>query len=90
MAYNYLTEIDYSASGDTFYTGMVTSEANFLSIDNEIYNARKGEATLLAKMDAIDAAQSSGSGVLVSSNDTGGVGYLNGKLIVGEGIDFTE
>ncbi len=90
MGYNYLTKIDYSASGDTFYTGMVTAEANFLSIDNEIYNARKGEATLLAKMDAIDAAQSSGSGVLVSSNDTGGVGYLNGKLIVGEGIDFTE
>ena len=35
------------------------------------------------------AAASSGSGVLVSSNDTT-LGYLNGKLLAGEGIDLTE
>ena len=35
------------------------------------------------------AALAAGSGVLVSSNDTT-VGYLNGKLTAGEGIDLTE
>ena len=89
MAYNYLTEIDYSASGDTFYTGMVTSEANFLSIDNEIYDARGGESTLADRIQAVAAASTSGSGVLVSSDDTT-LGYLLTKLVAGESIDFTE
>ncbi len=89
MAYNYLTEIDYSASGDTFYTGMVTSEANFLSIDNEIYDARGGESTLADRIQAVAAASASGSGVLVSSDDTT-LGYLLTKLVAGESIDFTE
>ncbi len=88
MAYNYLTEIDYSASGDTFYTGMVTSEANFLSIDNEIYNARAGEASLSARIQEVAALSTSGSGILISSLDTD-LGYLDGKLLAGEGIDFT-
>lgn len=58
----------------------------------EISNARVGEATLLAKQQAQDtaiAALVSGSGVFVSANDTT-IGFLNGKLVVGEGIDLTE
>lgn len=45
-----------------------------------------------AKVDANTiavAALASGSGVVVSANDTT-VGYLNGKLVAGEGIEFTE
>ena len=51
MAYNYLTKIDYSANADTFYEGMVTSEANFLLLDNEIYAARGSAASLDARLD---------------------------------------
>jgi len=40
---------------------------------------------LFTAVDAIEA----GSGVLVSSNDST-VGYINGKLVAGEGIDLTE
>lgn len=43
----------------------------------------------LAAINAEVAAITTGSGVLVSSDDTT-VGYLNGKLLAGEGIDFTE
>lgn len=35
------------------------------------------------------AAITAGSGVLVSSNDST-VGYLNGKLVAGAGVQFTE
>jgi len=58
----------------------------------EVTAARDGEANLLAKIDAIDASiasLSSGSGVIVSANDTT-TGYLNGKLVAGEGVDLTE
>ena len=51
MAYNYLTEIDYSANTDTFYEGIVTAEANFLLLDNEIYAARGSAASLDARLD---------------------------------------
>jgi uncharacterized repeat protein (TIGR03837 family) len=50
------------------------------------------EANLLAKIDAIDASiasLSSGSGVIVSANDTT-TGYLNGNLVAGEWVDLTE
>ena len=43
----------------------------------------------LTELFAATAAITAGSGVLVSSDDTD-VGYLNGKLLAGEGIDFTE
>jgi hypothetical protein len=38
---------------------------------------------------ALYAALSAGSGVLVSSDD-GNIGYLNGKLLAGDNITFTE
>ena len=40
MTYYYLDEIDTSANADTFYEGMVSTEANFLLLDNEVYDAR--------------------------------------------------
>jgi len=43
----------------------------------------------LVEVNAEVAAIAAGSGVLVSSNDTT-VGYLNGKLVAGEGITLTE
>lgn len=58
----------------------------------EVVAARDGEASLLAKQDAQDAAMAAlaaGSGVTVSANDTT-VGVLNGKLLAGQGIVLTE
>jgi len=62
------------------------------ALETEITNARDGEANLLAKQDAQDvfiAALAAGSGVVISSNDTT-VGFVNGKLLAGENITFTE
>ena len=72
--------------------GVSTLDTRLDASELEVSNARDGEATLLAKNQAQDtaiAAATAGSGVLVSANDTT-LGYLNGKLVVGEGIDFTE
>jgi len=69
----------------------------------EVQTARDGEASLLGKIDAVQAyfqalmdamavsiaALSAASGVLISSNDIA-VGYLNGKLAAGDGISLTE
>lgn len=88
MAYYILTEIDTGIAGDTFKEGMITAAASFLILDNEVHNARDGEASLNAKLVAIEAVIASGSGVLVSSDDTT-VAYLDGKLLAGEAIDFT-
>jgi len=60
--------------------------------DAEVVAARDGESSLLNKINAIDTAVTAaiqGSGCWVSSNDTT-TGFLNGKLVAGEGIDFTE
>lgn len=60
--------------------------------DAEVVAARDGEATLIDKINAIDTAVTAavaGSGCWVSSNDST-TGYLNGKLVAGEGIDLTE
>lgn len=49
-------------------------------------------ASLDARLEAIEtdiSAIAAGSGVLVSANDTT-IGVLNGKLVAGEAIDFTE
>jgi hypothetical protein len=43
----------------------------------------------VAELFAAQAALAAGSGVLVSTNDAV-VGVLNGKLVAGEAIDFTE
>lgn len=67
---------------------LVKSNAAIESVDD----AETGHADLDARLDAMDnamAALAAGSGVVVSSNDTT-VGFLNGKLVVGEGLDFTE
>lgn len=59
---------------------------------SELIAGRDGESSLLAKQNAQDAsiaALATGSGVVVSSNDAT-VGYLNGKLVAGEGMDLTE
>jgi len=79
----------------TGYAGFVDAEANFTELyatKTEVEAARDGEANLLAKIDAIDdniTTLTVGTGCPVSSNDTT-PGYLNGKLLAGEGIDFTE
>lgn len=62
------------------------------AISTEVEDARDGETDLLTKIDAIDTAVgalASGSGVVISANDTT-AGFLNGKMLAGEGIDFTE
>lgn len=81
MAYVNLSEIDYSNLGDTWYEAIVKAEANFEILDPYI-------TTVDSHVESI-AALAAGSGVLISSNDTE-VGYLNGKLVAGEGIDLTE
>jgi len=43
----------------------------------------------IAELFAAVAALAAGGGILISSNDTT-AGYLNGKLVAGEGIDLTE
>jgi len=84
-----------SVTDSTGYAGFVDTDANFVvawAILQEVADARDGEANLLAKIDAIDAsiaALTVGTGCPVSANDTTS-GYLNGKLLAGEGIDFTE
>ena len=81
---------------DSVYTALYTKVngdiTELFTYATEIENARDGEANLLAKEDAQDAviaALTAGSGVLVSSNDTT-IGHLNGKLVAGEGVDLTE
>lgn len=67
-------------------------DALITTVTTEVTNARDGEASLLDKQNAQDAsiaALAAGSGVVVSVNDTT-VGYVNGKLVAGTGIDFTE
>jgi hypothetical protein len=81
--------IDTAAGGDTWYEGMVKVAANWAITETELTDARGSESTLDDRLDTIESTAASGSGVLVSANDTT-IGYLNGKLIVGEGIDFTE
>lgn len=54
---------------------------------NEVEAARDGEASLLEKEQAQDTAigaLSEGSGVLIDSGDS--VGYLNGKLVMGNNV----
>uniref|UniRef100_A0A6M3KAQ7 Tail protein n=1 Tax=viral metagenome TaxID=1070528 RepID=A0A6M3KAQ7_9ZZZZ len=94
MAMTYLTDIDNTSGGDTFYTGMVSTQANFVIVDgylSEIVAGRDSESTLLARSQAITAAIAAltvGTGCPVSADDTT-PGYLDGKLLAGEGIDFT-
>lgn len=62
-----------------------------------MYNATSGNFEIISSVaDAANAAAviavatlTAGSGVVISSNDTT-VGYLNGKLVAGEGMDLTE
>lgn len=93
---NDLTELFLIA---TEVTNARDGQANLLAkidamdvYDAELIAARDGESSLLNKINAIDLAVTAaiaGSGCWVSSNDTT-TGYLNGKLLAGEGIDLTE
>lgn len=79
----------------TGYSAMQDANSNFANVWPylaEIENARDGESTVLAKMNAIDANIATltvGTGCPVSSNDTT-PGYLNGKLVAGSGIELVE
>uniref|UniRef100_A0A6M3ILW6 Putative tail collar protein n=1 Tax=viral metagenome TaxID=1070528 RepID=A0A6M3ILW6_9ZZZZ len=94
MAMTYLTDIDTTSGADTFYVGMISTQANFVVVDGyiaEIVAGRDSEATLLARSQAITAAIAAltvGTGCPVSADDTT-PGYLDGKLLAGEGVDFT-
>lgn len=70
MAKNYLTDIDTGDGGDSVYQGFVTTDANIETIDNEIYDARSGEASLDA---AITAA-------VAPINGTGNVNIDGGAI----------
>jgi len=86
---NAIESVDDAESG---YTDLDTRLDGFDTSEAEVVAARDGEASLLAKQNVQDnaiAALAAGSGVVVSSNDTT-AGFLNGKLVAGEGIDFTE
>lgn len=83
---------------DSVYTALITKlnedVTEIYTYVAEIVAARDGQSTLLAQINALQASiaalqTGSISGLLVSSNDTT-VGYANGKLLAGEGIDFTE
>lgn len=56
--------------------------------DGQVTNGTKTVAEVEAAVDAV-AGLTAGSGVLVSSNDTT-VGFLNGKLVAGSHVVFTE
>ncbi len=61
-------------------------------LKSEVIAARDGEATLLAQIDALQAAilaVDGSNGSLISSNDST-PGFLNGKLLGGTGITLTE
>ena len=81
---------------DSVYSALLTKLADDLvelfAYATELETARGGNANLNTRLDAIETALgaiSTGNVMLVSSNDTTG-GYLNGKLLAGEGVDFTE
>lgn len=77
---------------DALKTKVNANDTELYTVKTEVEAARDGELSLLAKQQAQDsaiAALAAGSGVVISPNDTT-TGFLNGKLIAGEGVDFTE
>lgn len=81
---------------DTGYAALYTKVNNdmteLFAIAAEVEAGRDGESSLLVQINKLQAsilALSTGSGCPVSANDAS-AGYLNGKLLAGEGVDFTE
>lgn len=75
MALNFLTDIDITDGGDSFYTGMSTTKTNFTTLDTEIHNARGGEANLDTRLDGIDTT--------VSANTTAAAAASTKALLAG-------
>lgn len=81
MAQKTISASDYVS--DALLTKSNDNDTELYLIKAEVEAARGGQASLLAKQDVQDlsiAALASGSGVVVSANDTT-AGYLNGKLL---------
>lgn len=82
MAHSLLTAIDTGENGDTFYEGMVTAEANFLTVDEQLQAINTLNATQtedIATNTSAIGALSEGSGVVVESGDT--AGFAADKLL---------
>lgn len=76
----------------TLVDKITVMDTNTSNVTVEVENARVGESTLLAKitdMDAKISSATSGSGVLISGNDTN-IGFLEDKFIAGDGITLVK
>jgi hypothetical protein len=90
MAHDEVLDTDYVR--DALLDKIEPDMAELYLTKDEVEAARVGETSLLVKQQQQDLAITAaiaGSGCWVSANDTN-TGYLNGKLIEGDGIDLTE
>jgi len=87
------TEVESARKGESDLEAKIDAMVTISTdVTTEVTNARDGEGTLLAQIDALQAAilaVTAANGSLVSSNDTT-PGFLNGKLVAGGGVEFTE
>jgi len=93
------TKAQSSDQASTYFLGSHNTNIDLMDANTtEKENARNSTvngtnyASIDARLEAIEtaiAAAVAGSGNLVSSNDTT-PGYLNGKIVAGEGVGLTE
>jgi len=91
--YDTISEVDAGRDGESDLITKQNAQDSIISATTtEVTNARDGEANLLAQIDALQAAilaVTAANGSLISSNDNT-PGFLNGKLVAGDGMTFTE
>jgi len=91
--YTYVAEIVAARDGKTTLLAQIDElQAGILAVTTEVTNARDGEASLLAQIDILQAGIATllvGTGCPVSVTDTT-PGFLDGKLVAGDGIVLTK
>lgn len=91
--YTYVAEIVAARDGEATLLDQIDElQAGILAVTTEVTNARDGETSLLAQIDILQAGIATllvGTGCPVSVTDTT-PGFLDGKLVAGDGIVLTK